>query len=109
MRGSHVEIPRTRFASFNQQENSEGLWRWSCKGKIYLPVGSQNVASQAAFAARLTRMLRRSEVHGRGSCNTLDASRMPGDRLLGISNRGRAAGGAGEPHNCGKDACYCSL
>jgi hypothetical protein len=40
---------------------------------------------------------------------TLDASRMPGGRLVSISNRGRAAGGTGEPHNCGKDACYCSL
>jgi hypothetical protein len=71
MRGSLVEVPQSQLANPTGQKFSRGLSieRRPRKGDFYLTVCRQNVASQAAFAARLTRMLRRSEVHGRGSCN----------------------------------------
>ena len=52
-----------------QQQFLLGLGRLPRKSDFYLAVGPKNVVLQAAFAARSARMLRRSEVHGRESCN----------------------------------------
>ena len=61
--------PSITARSIVQQQFSRGLRKLPCKSDFYLAVGPNYVVLQAAFAARSARMLRRSEVRGRESCN----------------------------------------
>lgn len=61
--------PSSTARNIVQQQFLRALKRLPRKSDFYLAVGLNNVVLQAAFAARSARMLRRSEVHGRGSCN----------------------------------------